>query len=178
MSKKTKTQRQATVDALQADMKASPNLYLTDFTGLDVGQLTDLRQRLRNAGVRYLVVKNTLVQRAMAANDVTAMDDYLRGPTGLVLAGDEPVAAAKVLTDFVKEFERPEIKAGLLDGQPVSPDEVKRLAMLPSREQLLAQVAGTLQAPLAGFVGALSGMLYQFAGAVEALRAQRSADSQ
>lgn len=178
MSKMTKTQRQDTVEALQAELQASPNVYLTDFTGLDVLRMTDLRRRLRNEGVKYIVVKNTLVQRALAANDVTALDEHLTGPTGVVLAGDDAVTAAKVLTEFVKEHERPEIKAGLLDGKAVTPEDVRRLAKLPSRDQLLSQLAGTMQAPVSGFLGALNGLLYQFAGAVEALRAQRSAESQ
>jgi len=178
MSKKSKAQRQDTVVALQEALSASPNLYLTDFTGLDVEHMTDLRRRLRGAGVKYLVVKNTLMQRALAANAITALDAHLDGPTGVVFAGEDPIGAAKVLSDFVKEHERPAIKAGMLEGAAVSADEVKRLASLPSREQLLSQLAGTLQGPIAGFLGAMNGLLYQFAGAVEALRAQRSAESQ
>ena len=178
MSKMTKPQRQEMVDALKADLQASPNVYLTDFTGLDVLLMTELRRRLRGAGVKYIVVKNTLMQRALAENDVTELDDHLTGPTGVVLAGEDPVAAAKVLAEFVKEHEGPAIKIGFLDGKLVSPEDVQRLAKLPSRDQLLAQLAGTMQAPEAGFLGALNGLLYQFVGAVEALRAQRSAESQ
>jgi large subunit ribosomal protein L10 len=178
MSKMSKTQRQEMVEALQADLRESPDLYLTDFTGLDVLRMTELRRRLRGAGVRYLVVKNTLVQRALAANEVTALDDHLSGPTGVVLAGEDAISTAKVLTDFIKEHERPAIKVGFLDGKIVTPEDVQRLATLPSREQLLSQLAGTMQAPVSGFLGALNGLLYQFVGAVEALRAQRSAESQ
>ena len=178
MSKMTKPQRQEMVEALKADLQASPNVYLTDFTGLDVLLMTELRRRLRGAGVKYLVVKNTLMQRALAENDVTELDEHLTGPTGVVLAGEDAVSAAKVLTEFVKEHERPAIKVGFLDGKVVSPEDVQRLAELPSRDQLLAQLAGTMQAPVAGFLGALNGLLYQFVGAVEALRAQRSAESQ
>ncbi len=178
MSKMTKPQRQEMVEALKADLQASPNVYLTDFTGLDVLLMTELRRRLRGAGVKYIVVKNTLMQRALAENDVTELDEHLAGPTGVVLAGEDAISAAKVLTEFVKEHERPAIKIGFLDGKIVSPEDVERLAMLPSRDQLLAQLAGTMQAPVAGFLGALNGLLYQFVGAVEALRAQRSAESQ
>lgn len=178
MSKMTKAKRQDTVEALQAELRASPNVYLTDFTGLDVLRMTDLRRRLRGAGVKYLVVKNTLMQRALAASDITALGDHLVGPTGVVLAGEDAVSAAKVLAEFIKEHERPVIKGGLLDGKPVTPEDVQRLAKLPSREQLLSQLAATMQAPVSGFLGALNGLLYQFVGAVEALRAQRSAESQ
>jgi large subunit ribosomal protein L10 len=170
----SKPERQETVETLTAELRESPNLYVTDFTGLNVLRMTEFRRRLRAAGVRYIVVKNTLAQRALAANRVTALDQHLAGPTGLVLAGRDPLAAAKVLTDFQKEFEKPAIKIGLVDGKPVTPEQIKRLASLPSREQLLGQLAGAFQAPLAQFAGAMNGMLYQMVGALEALRAQRS----
>ena len=170
----SKTERQETVETLTAAFRESPNLYVTDFSGLNVLRMTEFRRRLRVAGVRYMVVKNTLAQRALAANQVTLLDEHLAGPTGLVLAGRDPLAAAKVLTDFQKEFEKPTIKIGLVDGKPVTPEQVKRLASLPSREQLLGQLAGALQAPLAQFAGAMNGMLYQMVGALEALHAQRS----
>ncbi len=170
----SKMERQETVETLTAELRESPNLYVTDFSGLNVLRMTEFRRRLRAAGVRYMVVKNTLAQRALAANQVTALDEHLAGPTGLVLAGRDPLAAAKVLTDFQKEFEKPAIKIGLVDGKTVTPEQVKRLASLPSREQLLGQLAGAFQAPLAQFAGAMNGMLYQMVGALEALRAQRS----
>jgi large subunit ribosomal protein L10 len=173
----SKTDRQATVEALTQQLKGSPNVFVTDFTGLNVLRMTELRRRLRVAGVDYVVVKNTLAQRAFAANGVNALDDHLAGPTGLVLAGGDALAGAKVLTEFAKEFEKPAIKIGLVDGRPVTPEQVKRLAELPSREVLLSQLAGYLQAPLAQMAGVMNGMLYQMVGALEALRAQRSAAS-
>jgi large subunit ribosomal protein L10 len=169
-----KTERQENVQSLADQLRASPNLYVTDFTGLNVLRMTEFRRRLRSAGVTYVVVKNTLAKRALAANSVAGLDDHLAGPTGLILAGPDPVAAARVLTDFAKEFEKPTIKIGLVDGRPVTADQVRRLASLPSRQVLLSQLAGTIQAPMAQFAGVLSGMLYQVVGALEALRAQRS----
>ncbi|MGH7510700.1 MAG: 50S ribosomal protein L10 [Gemmatimonadales bacterium] len=169
-----KTERQDTVQSLTEQFRASPNIYVTDFTGLNVLRMTEFRRRLRAAGVTYIVVKNTLAQRAFAANAVTALDDHLAGPTGLVLAGRDPVTAAKVLTEFAREFEKPGIKIGLVDGRPVTADQVRRLASLPSREVLLSQLAGTMQAPMAQLAGVMTGVLYQMVGALEALRAQRS----
>ena len=170
----SRTERQETVETLTAELRASPNLYVTDFSGLNVLRMTEFRRRLRAAGVRYIVVKNTLAQRALAANRVTVLDAHLAGPTGIVLAGQDPLGAAKVLTDFQKEFEKPAIKIGLVDGRTVTPEQVRRLAALPSREQLLGQLAGAFQAPLAQFAGVMNGMVYQMVGALEALRAQRS----
>jgi large subunit ribosomal protein L10 len=173
----SKTERQATVESLTELLKGSPNVFVTDFCGLNVLRMTELRRRLRGAGVEYVVVKNTLAQRAFAANGVHALDEHLAGPTGLVLSGTDAMAGAKVLTDFAREFEKPAIKIGLVDGRPVTPEQVKRLADLPPREVLLAQLAGYLQAPMAQFAGVMNGLLYQMVGALEALRAQRSAAS-
>ena len=173
----SKTERQATVESLTELLKGSPNVFVTDFSGLNVLRMTELRRRLRGAGVEYVVVKNTLAQRAFAANGVHALDEHLAGPTGLVLSGTDAMAGAKVLTDFAREFEKPAIKIGLVDGRPVTPDQVKRLADLPPREVLLAQLAGYIQAPMAQFAGVMNGLLSQMVGALEALRAQRSAAS-
>jgi large subunit ribosomal protein L10 len=156
-----KTQRQETVESLSAMLKDAPHLYVTDFTGMSVLRMTEFRRRLRAAGVSYVVVKNTLAQRALAANGITGLDEHLAGPTGLVLTKDA-LAAAKVIGDFAKEFERPAVKAGLVDGKAVSPAHVKRLGQIPSREVLLAQLAGSF-----------NGLLYSFVGALEALREQR-----
>jgi large subunit ribosomal protein L10 len=160
-----RTERQESVESLAARLKDAPNVYVTDFSGLNVLRMTELRRRLRAAGVSYVVVKNTLAQRALAANGITTLDEHLAGPTGLVLTTD-PLAAAKVLGDFAREFEKPRVKVGLVDGKTVTPEHVKRLGAIPSREVLLAQ-----------FAGLLNGLLYSFVGALEALREQRGTAS-
>jgi large subunit ribosomal protein L10 len=166
-----RNQKEQLVTELRDKLEGASAVYYTDFTGLNVKRMTDLRRRFRKAGVEYVVIKNTLALRAV--NESGLAGERLRGPTGLVV-GTDPVAAAKVLTDFARENDqRPNIKGGLLDGRQINVDQVKALANLPSREQMLAELAGGLQAPLAGFVGALNGVLYMFAGALEALRTQR-----
>jgi large subunit ribosomal protein L10 len=162
----SKQERQTSVEVLTAAFKQSPNIYVTDFAGLDVARMTDLRRRLRKAGARYLVVKNTLAQRALAANEVAVLDGHLAGPTGLVLAGADPLPAAKVLGQFAKEHQKPSVRAALLDGKAVDAAFVKRLGELPSREELLGQ-----------FLGCLNGVLYQVVGALEALKAKREAEA-
>jgi large subunit ribosomal protein L10 len=163
----SKTERQSQVEALQAELQSSPTLYVTDFTGLTVGRMTDLRRRLRAVGGRYIVVKNTLAERALAANQVEGLAPHLAGPTGIVLAGKDPLPAAKALLEFARTAEnRPAVRAGLVDGRVVEPAYVKRLGELPSREELLGQ-----------FAGALNGILYQVVGALEALHEQRQAAS-
>ena len=159
------------VAELTGKLKGASAVYYTDFTGLNVKRMTELRRRFRKAGVEYVVIKNTLALRAV--NDSGLTGERLRGPTGVVV-GTDPVAAAKVLSDFARENDqKPEIKGGLLDGRQIGVEQVKAIANLPPREQLLAELAGGLQAPLAGFVGAMNGLLYMFAGALDALRTQR-----
>jgi large subunit ribosomal protein L10 len=171
---RTKAEKQESVTALATKLRRSPTVYVTDFTGLNVARLTDLRRKLRAAGVEYVVVKNTLALRALGEAQVTGLDAHLAGPTGLVLAGADPVAAAKVLADFAKEHAKPAIKIGLVDGKSVTPAQVKRLAALPSRPELLAQLGGAFQAPMANFVGALNGLLMTMVGALEALKNKRA----
>lgn len=166
------TEKQTIVTALTAKLSVARTVYVTDFAGLNVAQVSDLRRRLRKAGVEYVVVKNTLARRALDGAQVRGLDAHLKGNTALALAADAS-AAAKVLTDFAKEFQKPSVKAGVVDGRAVSPDQVKRLASLPPREQLLAELGATLQAPMAGFLGALQALLSNFAGALEALKTQR-----
>jgi large subunit ribosomal protein L10 len=166
-----KSEKEQLVSELAQKLRGASALYYTDFTGLNVKRMTDLRRRLRRAGVEYVVIKNTLALRAV--NDSGLAGTRLRGPTGLVISRD-PVSGAKVLSDFAKENDqKPEIKGGLLDGKQIGVEQVKQLASLPSREQMLAQLAGGLQAPLAGFLGMMNGVMYQMVGALEALRTQR-----
>jgi large subunit ribosomal protein L10 len=166
-----KSEKEQLVSELAQKLRGANALYFTDFTGLNVKRMTDLRRRLRKSGIEYVVIKNTLALRAVAESGLVS--EPLKGPTGLVLARD-PVTAAKVLADFAKENDaRPSVKGGLLDGRRLDSAQVKQLATMPSREQMLAELGAGLQAPMAAFVGALNGLLYMFAGALEALRTQR-----
>ena len=166
-----RTEKQQLVTELTDKIKGAKALYYTDFTGLNVKRMTELRRRLRKAGVEYVVIKNTLALRAINESGLTGT--RLRGPTGVVVSKD-PVAAAKLLTDFAKENDqKPAVKGGMLEGRALDVAQVKQLATMPTREQMLAELGAGLQSPMAAFVGALNGMLYMFAGALEALRTQR-----
>ncbi|MDB4906849.1 MAG: ribosomal protein [Gemmatimonadetes bacterium] len=159
------------VTELKDKIQGATALYYTDFTGLNVKRMTDLRRRLRKADVEYVVIKNTLALRAV--NESGLVGERLKGPTGLVMAKD-PVAAAKVLQDFAKANEkRPAVKGGMFEGKPLSIAQVDKLANMPSREQMLADLGASMQAPMAAFAGALNGLLYMFAGALDALHTQR-----
>ena len=166
-----RTDKQKIVADLAEKLKGAQALYYTDFTGLNVKRMTELRRRLRKAGVEYVVIKNTLALRAVNESGLVA--DRLKGPTGLVVTKD-PVTAAKLITDFAKENDsKPAVKGGMLEGRALDVAQVKKLASMPSREQMLSELGAGFQAPRAAFVGALNGLLYMFAGSLEALRAQR-----
>ena len=165
-----KPEKDKLVAELKEKLDGAKALYYTDFTGLNVKRMTDLRRKLRKANVEYVVIKNTLALRAV--NEAGLVGTKLKGQTGLVIAKDA-VAAAKVLADFAKENDaRPAVKGGLLEGKSLDVEQVKKLASMPSREQMLAELGAGLQSPMAAFVGALSGLMYMMVGALEARRAQ------
>ena len=172
-----RTEKQAFVDDFREKVQEAPVLYLTDFSGLDVKSMTLLRQRLRDSGAEYLVVKNRLVKRAVADLDIPDISEALLGPTGVVLGYEGVVEPAKVVSDFAKEHDdKPVFKLGILDKKIVSAVEIQRLAKLPPREQLLAELAGALEAPMAALVSALEGKVQEMAGLLDALREQKEGE--
>ena len=143
-------------------------VYVTDFTGLDVEAQRELRSRLRESGAAYRVVKNTLTIRALEGLDLEGLEEYLTGPTGLVLTGDDPVAPAKVVRDFAREHDnRPVVRIGVVDRRTVQAEDIARLADLPSRDSLLGSIAGGLTASVGGMVGVLGGLMRDIAYMIE-----------
>jgi large subunit ribosomal protein L10 len=168
-------QKQGVVAALTEKLRSAHGVYLTDFQGLSVKRMTDLRSRIRKEGAEYVVVKNTLAERALSDLDLPAeIIQFFKGPTGLVITMGDPAGAARVVANFAKENDnRPGIKAGVVERRAFSAAEVQRLAMLPSRDHLLAELAGTLQAPIAQLAFALQAKLVETAGLLEALKIAR-----
>src|ERR671914_68589 len=139
-------EKEQLVTELRDKIRGAKALYYTDFTGLNVKRMTELRRRFRKAGVEYVVIKNTLALRAV--NESGLAGPRLRGPTGVVVSRD-PVAAAKLLTDFAKENEqKPSVKGGLLEGVAIDEGQIKKLALMPSREQMLADLGAGLMSPM------------------------------
>lgn len=166
--------KQAVVDDLAGKLESAQAFFLTDFTGLSVKGMTELRARLRDAGIEYVVVKNTLALRALDGLDLPDIAEFFTGPTGLVIGQDSVVTAAKILDEFAKEHEdRPKVKAGLVERKAMGAAEISRLAKMPPREQLLAELLGAMQAPLAQFAMIVQAPINEFAGLLEALRAER-----
>lgn len=168
-----RSDKQAVIDDLHGRLSGANAFYLTDFTGMNVKQMTEFRSRLRKEGVEYVVVKNTLAQRALTDLELPDVAGFFSGPTGLVISRD-PVAAARVISDFAKEFDnKPAVKYGIVERKEVDAEQVKKLAGLPPKEVLLAQLAGGLQAPTTRLAGGLQNILSGFIRAVDALRQQR-----
>ena len=166
-----RTDKEQLVRELKEQIGAAKALYYTDFTGLNVKRMTDLRRKLRKAGVQYVVIKNTLALRAV--NESGLVGERLKGPTGLVVATD-PVEAAKILTDFAKaNDQKPAVKGGMFGGASIDAAQIKRLAAMPSREQMLAELGAGLQAPLSAMLGVMNSMLTNFTGALDALKTQK-----
>ena len=150
-----RSEKEQLVAELKETMKGASALFYTDFTGLNVKRMTELRRRLRKAGVQYVVIKNTLALKAVNESGLTGM--ALKGPTGVVVARDA-IVAAKLLTDFAKENDaRPSVKGGLYDGAQIDAAMVKKLAALPTRTEALGQLAGCLNSVLMMFALALEG---------------------
>ena len=161
------------VSELKEKIGSATALYYTDFTGLNVKRMTELRRTLRRANVEYVVIKNTLALRAV--NESGLVGERLRGPTGLVVTKD-PVGAAKIITDFAKANDsKPAVKGGVFEGKQIDKAQVTKLASMPSREQMLSELGASMQAPMSMFAGAMNSLLQNFAGVVESLRVQREA---
>lgn len=170
-----KPEKVETVAQLKEKLARSRGAILADYRGLDVAGMTELRKRFRAAGAEYRVVRNNLFRLATRQAGVAALDAYLEGPTAVAFVYQDPVAAARVLQGFIREFKLPVIKGALVEGQVVNAEGVARLAELPTRDVLLGRVLGGMQAPLAGAVACLSGLLRGLVGVVDAVRRQKEA---
>lgn len=165
--------KEMAVDEIKQHMAEASMTVLADYRGLDVAEVTELRAKLRKAGVTFKVAKNTLVKIAAHDLGIMELDNYLEGPTAVAFTSD-PVEAAKILTEFAKTHPKLEMKSGILDKKLLSADQLKDLAKLPTREVLLAMVVGGMQAPLAGFAGSLAGVLRKFVYALDQVREQKA----
>lgn len=149
-------------------MKTYATTVVTEYRGLNVAEVTELRSRLREAGVEFKVIKNTLTRRASAAAEFAELEAHLTGPTALAFSKDDPVAPAKILSEFAKQHEALKVKAGIVEGRVVGEAEIKALANLPSREGLLSMLLSVLQAPIRNFALAVKAVAEKQEGGAEA----------
>ncbi|MBP2002622.1 large subunit ribosomal protein L10 [Paenibacillus shirakamiensis] len=143
--------KQDAVDVVTAKLRESVTTVVADYRGLNVSQVTELRKQLREAGVEFQVLKNSLVRRATAAAELSELDEVLTGPTAIAFSTNDAVAPAKILNDFAKKNEALQLKGGVVEGRVVGADQIKALAELPSRDGLLSMLLSVLQAPVRNF---------------------------
>jgi large subunit ribosomal protein L7/L12 len=166
-------QKEAEVQRIEALLKRSTGIYFTDFTGLNVQMMTDLRRRLREMEIVYRVVKNSLVSRALANLGLTGGETSLIGPTGIACTERDPISAIKILTTFGRENGRLRIKSGFVDAIVVTEEKDDQLARLPSTEALFAQALAVLQSPVVSFLACLMAPIQEFMGTLEAAITKR-----
>jgi large subunit ribosomal protein L10 len=180
MERPPRPEKVAEVERLQAILKGSAAVYLTDYRGINVEMMNDLRRRFREAGVEFTIVKNSLLKRAADSAELPAWIADMEGPTALAIGVEDPVAPARVIREFQEEFKRQAeflvFKAGLLEGEAIEADTFQKLATLPGREELIAKLLYMLTWPLRGLVTALSGLPRNLVFALEDLRKKRAED--
>ncbi len=169
------SQKKEIVERLAKEFQESEISILVDYKGLDVLKMTELRSLLRNEDIRIEVVKNSLLVRASEGTDAALMKDFYKGPNAIVFSKKDPVTPAKILVNFAKDNEKLEIKVGALAGKLLNPEEIKQLAKLPSKEELLAKLMYTLNAVPTSFVNVLAGVPRAFVNVLNAIKDQKEA---
>jgi len=167
--------KQQIAEDLHDRLAKSVIIVLTDYKGLDVTSINDLRRKLRESNIEYQVVKNTLLVRAAEDTEVALIKDHFKGPSAVAISYDDPVAPAKVLTQFAKDNGKLEIKVGVLNGKVLDAQAIKALATLPSREVLLAQFLSTLNAVPTSFVRVLAEVPRSLVNVLTAIKDQKEA---
>ncbi|MBN1130568.1 MAG: 50S ribosomal protein L10 [Chitinispirillaceae bacterium] len=172
----TKAQRTGAIEKLEQEFKAAKGIYLTDNNKINVAQVTRLRADIRKKGMRFLVVKNSLAKIAAKRSGREAIESFFKGPTAVVIAKDDAVAPAKILKEFQKDNkDLLGVKTAYVDGSVFDALQVLKLADIPSREVLLAQLLGCLKAPMGNFAGVLGGILTKFVRTLDAVREKKVA---
>ena len=164
----------AQVKELSESFSRAKAIYFTEYHGLNVGDITKLRSEFFKADVEFKVAKNTLIKLAAEENKIDGLEEILKGSTALAIAYEEPVSPAKVIKEFTKENELPSVKGILFDGEFMPGEDFKRLANLPSKEELLSKLVSMLNNPMQKLVSTLNAPLQNVAGVLNNLKEQKS----
>ncbi|MFA5509292.1 MAG: 50S ribosomal protein L10 [Candidatus Cloacimonetes bacterium] len=166
------------VASLKERLSSAKAIVLVDYKGINVEQVNQLRRNFRAGEVDYFIQKNTLIKLALHDLGITELDAHLTGPTAVAVCREDEVAPARVLVKFLKEVmegaEFPSFKAGFISGQVYSAEQLDALAKMPSREELLAKVLGSAQAPITNFVSVTQGIIRKFVYALDAIRKKQA----
>jgi len=168
-------EKKQVVEEIKQKLQNATLVICTDYRGLNVQQITELRNKLRVPGVEYRVLKNTMFRFALQQAGHEDIAAQVTGPNAVIFSNDDPVGPAQTLTEFAKTNKQLEIKLGMLEGKLLSLEDIKQLAGLPSREVLLGQVVGTMQAPITSFVRVLNANLTGLVRALDGIREQKEA---
>jgi large subunit ribosomal protein L10 len=168
-------QKKEIVKDLHEKFSRSKIIIITDYKGLDVTTINDLRRKLGAEEIEYKVVKNSLLIRASEETDCALIKDYFKGPSAVALSYDDPIAPAKVLTKFAEENKQLEIKIGVMDGKVLDVSALKKISTLPGREELLGQFLSVANGVVARFVRVLNAVPVQFLNVLQAIKEQKEA---
>lgn len=163
------------VKQIEDKLEAAKLVVFTDYRGLTVDEMSDLRNRLRVPGVEYKVLKNTMTEFALKNTGHEDVIIDIAGPNAVLFSNEDPVGPVKSVYEFIKQYKKLEVKVGILEGQKLAPERIKALADLPPREVLIAQVLGTMQAPITSLVYVLNANLTGLARAIDQIREQKAA---
>lgn len=166
----TLQKKQAVVDEIKGQLENAKSVVIVEYRGLNVEEVTDLRNKYRAQGVGYKVYKNTMVALALQDLGYEGYEEYLTGPNGFVFSNEDMVSAAKVSTEYAKENEKLVVKAGLMDGKVMDAEAVKQLSKLPTKDVLLSMVLRGLNGPITGLAGVSQGILSQLVYALNAVK--------
>lgn len=175
LEKKPRRDKKEVVREIKQKLEDAKAIVLADFRGLNVHEISDLRKRLGEMDIEFKVLKNTLTRRAAHEVGIEDLDEQLQGPTALAFSYTDPMAPAKALTVFSREHEFLKIKGGVLQGRVLGAPQVRELAFMPPRGELLAKVAGAMQAPIANLAYVLSAPMQGFVAALKAIADKKSA---
>jgi large subunit ribosomal protein L10 len=164
----------AEVQAITRSLEAAQSIVMADFTGLTVLQMTDFRAQCRAKNIECRVVKNRLAMIAADTADLGLIKDYLKGPTALIFGPDSQTEPAKIVVDFAKDNEKLAVKGGIVDGQYLDPEQVIALSKVPSKDELIAKMMGSINSPLTGIAGTINGVMSALTRAVDAVAKQKA----
>jgi len=161
--------KEKTVNELKEKLGKSKSLFLADFTGLKVSEISQLRRNFRENKAEFRVAKNTLFRLAAKQAGIDTILNYLDGPVGIVFGYDDPTVLAKLLHESIKKIEKPKIKIFLIEGKLYSGTEIRKLALIPPRDLLLAQIIANMNAPIANLIATLDGTIREFVATVDGI---------
>ena len=177
-SEKVLQQKKDIVSDILGKLSNAKGVVFADYRGLTVEQDTELRRTLRKSGVSYSVVKNTLTRIAVNEMGLNALDPFLKGPTSIAYSEEDPVSAAKIMNEYAGKYEKLQLKVGVVEGKIIDAQGIKKLASLPSKEVLIAQVLGGLNAPITGFVNVLNANIRGLVVALNAISEKKAEASE